>query len=65
MQKSGGVRRLPSVVSKKNKKINVNSKKHIDKTFVKCYNSYGLNKLPAARWGYIYKQRKEVLMIER
>ena len=55
MQKSAGVRRLPSVVSTKNKKIKVNSKKHIDISSIKCYNSYGLNKKPAARWGYIYK----------
>ena len=59
MQKSGGVRRLPSVVSaKKNKKINVNSKKHIDISFIKCYNSYGLNKLPAARWGLHLQTKK-------
>jgi hypothetical protein len=47
------------VVSKKNKKINVNSKKHIDKTFVKCYNSYGLNKnLPRGGATFTNKERR-------
>ena len=49
---------LPLWFLQKNKKINVNSKKHIDKTFVKCYNGYGLNKKPAARWGLHLQTKK-------
>ena len=56
MQKSAGVRRLPSVVSTKNKKIKVNSKKHIDISFIKCYNSYGLNKNPP-RGGWLQTKK--------